>query len=147
MTRITLLIFSLILLISCEDEQDSQTALNATLDFDLYVSIEAHALENEDGSYLVQGITQNENLTMKISSIEEGSYQFGGNSDNYGLFENSSGDAYSTSPDGSGELTITEWNIEEATITGSFGYTAILPAVDTLKVSNGFFYRVPVTSY
>ncbi len=92
MIRITLLIFTLALLTSCEEEQDSQTALNATLDFDLYVSIETHAVENEDGSYLVQGITQNEILTMKIPSIEEGSYQFGGNSEELKLIHDQLGD-------------------------------------------------------
>lgn len=147
MTRIIAITFALALLTSCEDVQDSQSALQATLDFDLYRAVGTRAAENEDGSYLIQGITQNETLTMKVPSLDLGSYSFGGDSENYGLFENFNGDAYFTNPDGAGHVTISNYNVEESTVSGSFNFKAILPGVDTLKVSDGLFFQIPVTNF
>ena len=147
MTRIITIIFVFTLFISCEDVQDSQSALQANLDFDLYDAIGTRAAKNEDGSYLIQGFTQNEILTMKVPTINEGTYTFGGNSDNYALFENSNDETYFTNPDGGGAITITDWNRDEEIVTGSFRFKAILGGVDTLKVSEGFFYRVEITRF
>ncbi len=147
MIRIIAIIFALALLTSCEDVQDSSSALQASLDFDFYDAIGTRAAENEDGSYLIQGITQNEILTMKVPSLNEGSYNLGGNSENYALFENSNDDTYFTNPDGAGVITITDWNRDEEIVSGYFRFKAILQGVDTLKVSEGLFYRIQVTRF
>lgn len=147
MKRIIAILFAFALLTSCEDVQDSQSALQATLDFNLYDAIGTRAAENEDGSYLIQGITQNEILTMKVPSLEEGTYVFGGNSENYALFENSNDETYFTNPDGGGNITITDWNQDEELVSGSFKFRAILSGADTLKASEGLFYRVEVTRF
>jgi len=128
---------------SCENLEDNTPALQLTVDQEFIEAIDARATENEDGSFLIQGITRVESLTLRIPSGTPGEYNLGGTSPNYATFENALGDAYTTNPDGSGRVIITNWDTSAKTLSGTFKFNAVLPERDTLFVQEGVFFQVP----
>ncbi len=129
---------------SCEEEIATNTpALQGSLDEMFFKAIDARATEFEDGSFLIQGITQRELLTLSVRSGEPGVYTVGQDTVNYGTFQDRAGDIYDTHPNGSGEIVISNWDETSRTLSGSFTFTAILPGTDTLAVQRGIFFEVP----
>jgi len=143
MTRLLLILFSIFLFLGCENQEDNTPALQASLDNDLYISVDSRASIDEDGNLTIQGITENETLTLRLSALELGTFNLGGNSLNYASFEDFNGNAYYTNPDGSGQVVVSNIDTEAEIITGSFKFTAILTGIDTLTVSRGIFFEVP----
>ncbi len=142
MKKILLLLLVTIVFVSCEDLETNSPALQAEIDNVFFKSLDANTSQNNDGTYLIQGFTGNETLSLKISNIDVGTYIVGGTSDNYANFENIVGSVYSTNPEGSGEIVITDRNTSLNAITGFFNFTAMIPGVDTISVHNGVFYQV-----
>lgn len=130
-------------LVSCTVEEDRNPALQSAINENFFGAIDARAVENDDGSFFIQGTTQNQNLTLFVSSPQAGTYTFGGNSVNYATFNNENDVTYFTSPFGEGQATITNWDSTNQTLTGRFDFTAVIPGIDTVKVTNGVFYKVP----
>ncbi len=143
--KVFLLLFILCFsLISCEEEIATNTpALQGTLDDLFFKAIDARATQFDDGSFLVQGVTQRELLTLRVRSGRPGAYALGNDSLNYGTFQNRAGDIYDTHPSGAGEIVVSNWDEANRTLTGTFTFTAILPGTDTLTVQRGIFFEVP----
>ena len=57
-------------------------------------------------------------------------------------YENIIGSVYTTNPEGSGEVIITERNTSINAISGTFNFSAMVAGVDTVSVHNGVFYEV-----
>jgi hypothetical protein len=140
-TLVTLFIVAFIA--SCTVQEDNTPALQSTIDENFFGAIDARAVENEDGSFYIQGTTQNQDLTMYVTSPSPGSYSFGGDSDNFATFKASNQVTYFTNPFGEGQAIITNWDAVNRTLTGRFNFTATVVGVDTIKVTNGIFYKVP----
>ena len=132
-----------IALVSCDDTQVNDVALQAKVDDRLYLSEDARAAMNPDGSFLIQGFTDEESLTLSITGLGEGTYEIGNGSSNHAIFEDMGGNLYTTSPDGDGTIIISEYNETNNTFTGTFNFKAILSGVDTIFVSKGVLYDVP----
>ena len=147
MKRLSFLIIISLIILSCENTETYSPALQGLIDNELYRSLDARATESEDGSFIIQGVTENETLTMKVSALEVGTYNFGGSSANYASFEDFNGNTYFTNPDGEGRMTISNYNPEAQIVSGSFNFTAIRPGIDTLSIGNGIFFEVPVNPY
>ncbi len=141
-TRI-LIILMTAFIASCTVHEDRQTALQGTINENFFGALDARAVENDDGSFFIQGTTQNQNLTIYVESPQAGTYGLGGNSINYATYVNENDVTYLTNPFGEGQAVITNWDSTNQTLTGRFDFTAIIPGVDTVRVSNGIFYRVP----
>ncbi len=133
-------------LISCEDIQRNDPALQANIDNDFYASTDSRASLNEDGSVTIQGFTQKENLTLQLSRLEEGNYTIAEGSRNYATFQDFGGNIYTTRPNGQGMVTISEVDEINKTITGTFNFNAFLPGIDTIYVSKGVLYNVSYAS-
>ena len=144
MKQFTLFISLLLLLSSCENSEVVNRVLQAEIDNTFYRALDARITANEDGTFLIQGITQHELLTMKISTLAVRTYNFGGNSANYASFENLNGDTYFTNPLGDGRVTISNYNEEAQTASGTFEFNAVIEGVDTIAVHNGVFYQAPI---
>lgn len=129
---------------SCEEEIATNTpALQGTLNDLFFKAIDARATEFDDGSFLIQGVTQRELLSLRVRKGQPGVYRLGQDTLNYGTFQDNAGDIYDTHPDGSGEIVISSWDEQGKTLSGSFSFTAILPGADTLTVQRGIFFEVP----
>jgi len=139
-----ILIFSVALILSsCKSTEQRDPALQAEVDAVFFNAFDSRVTESEDGTFLIQGITQNETLTLKVASLEVDVYELGGNSENYASFENRNGDTYYTNPNGEGEVVISNWNMDAQTVTGSFRFTAMIEGIDTIAVQKGIFFEAP----
>lgn len=132
-------------LISCEDIETNDVALQANIDNRFYASNDARASLNEDGSLTIQGFTQDESLTLKLSRLAEGNFGIGENKPNYAVFEDMGGNIYTTRPDGEGIISISEMNETNKTISGTFHFNAFLPGIDTIYVSKGVLHNISYT--
>ncbi|MFT5230540.1 MAG: hypothetical protein ACI836_000964 [Saprospiraceae bacterium] len=140
-TLVTLFIVAF--MASCTVREDNSPALQGTIDENFFSAIDARAVENEDGSFYIQGTTQNRDLTMHVTGPSPGLYSFGGDSNNFAMYKAANQVTYFTNPFGEGQAIITDWDAVNRTLTGRFGFTATVIGVDTVEVSNGIFYKVP----
>jgi len=144
MKQLILFICLLFLVSSCEKTEVTDIVLQAEIGNTLFRALDARITENEDGTFFIQGITQQESITMKVANLEVRTYNFGGTSANYASFEDLNGAAYFTNPDGEGWVTISNYNEEAQTASGSFEFRAIQEGVDTIAVQNGLFYQAKI---
>lgn len=147
MKQLLLFFLFAILLSSCENTETNDPALQAQLDGSFFKAIDARVTENEDGTYLIQGISQRETLTMKVTSIATRTYDFGSTSSNYASFETANSDTYYTNPLGSGSVVISNYDEGAGNISGTFDFSAVIEGVDTLVVQRGIFFEAPVKRY
>lgn len=129
-------------LISCDDIQDNSPALQAELNDELYRAIDARAEIKPNGTLVLQGLTDMENLTITLNGSTEGVYSLGGESSNRAAFQDFLGSVYTTNPYGDGEVIIE--STEGNTFTGSFLFNAYRFGLDTLNVQKGYFFKVPI---
>lgn len=142
MKNLVIIIFAALTLISCEDHQVNEVALQAKVDNRLYTSNDARAAVNEDGSLTIQGFTEEESITLQLSRLGEGNFEIGEGRANSAVFVDMGGNIYTTNPDGEGTVTISELNEANKTISGTFNFNAFLPGIDTIYVSKGALYNV-----
>ena len=141
---ILLLFVATIVFSSCEDTQDNATVIQATIDSTFFRANGAIGGENEDASVTLQGLTDDEVLTVNFSDNTSGTYTFN-QGNNYAIFESASGLVYTTKDGGSGSVTVSSWDTA-GFITGDFQFVAIAAGLDTIYVDKGIFYRVPFGS-
>jgi len=129
-------------LISCEDIQDNSPAMQVVLNDQLFKAIDARAEIMQDGTLVIQGLTDVEGLTITLNNSAEGVYTLGGNAINRAVFQDFLGSIYTTRPFGDGEVVIQ--NVTENTLTGTFKFNAYRFGLDTLNGQKGFFFKVPI---
>ena len=143
MKNLFLLLFTAILLISCEDLETNDPAMQGTIDHAFFKALNTRATIEANGDYLIEGINQDEILSVRITGPEEGDYFLGGEFGNEGSFIDVNGNIYTTKPNGGGKVIVTNWDTSGKTISGTFKFTGILEGLDTLRVHNGVFFEVP----
>ncbi len=136
------LLLVIIAFASCENIESNSPSMQGEVDSSFFKANTALITVGPDGEYLIQGISYSEAITLRLSSVSEGSYALGGFSANYATYEDLEGNVYTTTPTAEGTVTISGTNAA-GDITGSFGFTAIRPGVDTVRVSRGTFFEVP----
>ncbi|HLT49653.1 MAG TPA: DUF6252 family protein [Aequorivita sp.] len=142
MKNILFVLFAALSLISCEDIETNDVALQANVDNNFYKSTDARAALNEDGSLTIQGFTDEESLTLHVSRLAEGNFTIAEGLPNYAIYEGIGGSIYTTRPNGEGVVTISEVNEANKTLSGTFNFNAFLPGIDTIYVSKGALYNV-----
>lgn len=145
MKKVVLLLLAALSLISCEDKKVNEVAFQANVDDRLYISTDARAALNEDGSVTIQGFTNDESMTIYLSRLAEGNFAIGEGFTNFAVFEDMGGNIYTTNPNGEGVVTISELNENNKTLSGIFNFNAFLPGIDTIYVSRGVIYNVSYT--
>lgn len=143
MKNLVLLLLLVLSVVSCEDIETNEFAMQAKINNRLYTSTEARGSISDDGGFIIQGATQSESLTIRLSQLKEGIFDITGGSSNYATFEDMDGNLYKTKPNGQGSVTISEVNETNKTLSGIFNFTAMLPGIDTIYVSQGVLYNIP----
>lgn len=145
MIRIALLCLLTISFMACEDLQDNSSVMQGSAN-DEFFKAGAVATRFADGSVSISANTDVENLTLKLSGVEVGTYGFGPGSSNIAQFTAVTGETYSTgTPAGDGAAIISEYNTVTNTITGSFIFNAhTFALLDTLNFQRGVIFQVPV---
>ena len=131
-----------LLFAACEDTETNSPAIQGEVNDIFFKASDSRAVENEDGSYTLQGTNQEEILTLHIRQAEPGSFALGEGQANFATYEDAAGNLYSTSPNGEGRIDLTTSCMPCGTLTGTFRFTAIRPGIDTITVQKGFFYDV-----
>jgi hypothetical protein len=142
MKRIMLLIFAAITMVGCENIETNSPALQGELDDIFFEAIDARAVENEDGSFNILGVTQDETLTLHINKSQLGTYPLGAGKPNYAIFEDANGNLYATNPEGDGEIVLTDRCISCGLLSGTFRFNAVLTGIDTITAQKGIFFEV-----
>lgn len=143
MKKLLLILLAIGLFTSCETVETNAPGFQANLEGIFFKANDSKGIKREQNSYTIQGITENEIITIKVKKSKVGTYLFGGNSESFATFEDKNGNVYSTNPEGSGEVTITARNTSQQYLTGSFKFTSVLPGLDTLIINRGVFFEVP----
>lgn len=145
MQRIALLSLLVFALFSCEDLEDNNAIIQGSAN-DVFLKGGAVATRFDDGSIVISGSTDSEELNITLSGSAIGSYNFGQGSSNGAVFVDASGETYSTATIlGDGEAIISESNPTDGIISGTFRFNAHTFALqDTLNFQRGVFFKVPV---
>jgi len=142
MRNLILFLFAIVALSSCNDIQDNSPAFQGEVDNLFFKALDAQVVENEDGTFTIQGISLDETVTLKISSTQSGTYTLGGQSNNFATYEDEAGQVYASNPEGEGTVIVTGDELGSL-LSGTFNFTAILSGLDTLAISNGIFFEIP----
>ncbi|MDC7997236.1 DUF6252 family protein [Gilvibacter sediminis] len=145
MQRIALFALLVFALFSCEDVRDNNAIIQGNAN-DVFLKGGAVATRFDDGTVVINGSADGEELTITLTSAAVGTYAFGPGSANGAVFMDASGESYSTATAlGNGEANISESSSTDNTITGTFNFNAHTFALqDTLNFSRGVFFKVPV---
>ena len=143
MKRFLMALAILVGLISCENVERRDFALQAKINNKFYSSNDARATKNEDGSVTIQGFNTDETMTLHISNAAKSSYEIREGGANYAMFEDLGGNLYTTRPNGKGIIVVSSLDEENNTISGTFKYDAYLPGIDTIFVEKGVFFQIP----
>jgi hypothetical protein len=135
---------ALVTLTSCENVQDNQTSVQATVDNTAFNALYATSDINEDGSIDIQTSSDSRVITIHLSNTTADRFQLGGTSGHYATFTDVHGNVYTTEGNGNGFVEITDRCVPCGTINGRFNFTAVLPGIDTVEVSNGMFVDIAI---
>ena len=147
MKRFILLVFAALLVIACTETEGNSPALQAELDGAFFKANGLAGVLNDDGTVVIQGFTENEAITLRLSGSNLGVYKVGGEFNNSATFEDSNGSIYTTVPSGEGQVEITDKCIgctDGSFLTGNFFFTALIPGLDTLAIDKGVFFKAPL---
>lgn len=145
MKRLTLLLFATVIAFSsCENLEDNSPALQGQIDSIFFKALDVRGQKNDDGTFTVQGINQDQKLTVNIAENELGTYLMGGGRASSATYEDGLGNEYSTAPFGDGVIELTDRCISCGWLTGNFWFTAKRSEADTLpiNVQKGVFFEV-----
>lgn len=135
---------ALVTLTSCENVQDNQTSVQATVDNTAFNALYATSDINEDGSIDIQTSSDSRVITIHLGNTNSDRFQLGGTSGHYATFTDVHGNVYTTEGSGNGFVEITDRCVPCGTINGRFNFTAVLPGIDTVEVSNGMFVDIAI---
>ena len=142
MKNFLFLLLATLSLLSCEDVETNEVALQANVNDRLYKSTDARASLNDDGTLTIQGFTSEESIMLQLWRLGKGNFLIGEGRPNTAIYEDFEGNIYTTEPDGVGVVTISELNENNKTISGNFEFNAFLPGIDTIYVSRGTLFNI-----
>ncbi|QIE59481.1 hypothetical protein G5B37_07870 [Rasiella rasia] len=134
--------------VACEDIQDNSPAFQANLDDVLYRALDTRTTVADDGSTAIVGATTDQNISLLLAALQTGTFELNIGNGHQAIYEDAEGQIYSTENGGSGVVNITSRGSSGGNdfLSGNFTFTAILPGIDTVTVSRGLLYQVPVVS-
>ncbi len=149
-------LFSLIfILTSCtEDVKFNNPAFQTLKDNVFWRAQSYEAAISEDGKVVITGFLGYEKIGLQLPSAEAKTYTIGSDANIKAFYYNEIGTMiylYSAETNmGSGQITITEYDTESKTISGTFRFNAVKSLENdsdktNISFTEGVFYKVPVT--
>ncbi len=156
MKKIVSLLILLFAFASCtQDVTRNGNSIKALKDGVLWKPVVTTATMATDGKLTINALYQNQSLTINTSSAAAGVYAFGTGVTNKATFiytQDGIDITYVTGTGvGSGNITISDYDVVNKTITGTFKFNAntevVSPDVNPIvNFSQGGFFKLPVTS-
>jgi len=149
-------LFSLIFIItSCTEDVKFNNPAFQTLKDNVFWRAQSYQAEiSQDDKVVITGFLGYEKIGLQLPSAEVKTYTIGSDNNTGAFFYNEIGSEpslYSAVTNlGNGQITITEYDIENKTISGTFKFNAVKTAENNTEKTNisfteGVFYKVPVT--
>ena len=156
MKKITILLVVLLTVTACsEDLVFNNPAFIGYNDGELWEATTYRANVDGSGNLTITGIRGLETIILKTNDTAETLYLLG-NTTSSATYENEFGDFYSTNnvpdPDlqvypADGKINISEFNIIERTVSGTFAFNVYdSSGTQTENFNKGYFYNVPILS-
>lgn len=145
MKRTILLLFATVIAFSsCENLEDNSPALQGQIDSIFFKANDVRGQQNDDGTFTVQGINQDQTVTITIAESELGTYPLGAGRRSSATYVDGNENEYSTAPYGEGVIELTDRCISCGWLTGSFHFVARRSEFDSLPVTmqKGVFFEV-----
>ncbi len=147
-------IFFLFLITSCtEDVRFNNPAFQGLKDNVFWRAVAYKAYTNSNGTLTIHGSLGYENIILQVPSQIEDTYVLGVNDVSKASYTNTLpehlSDFSTGTQKGSGQIVVTDYDIENNTVSGTFKFTAVnsnVADVDNSKLifTEGVFYKVPV---
>tara|TARA_R110000822_G_scaffold38440_2_gene106567 strand:+ start:837 stop:1634 length:798 start_codon:yes stop_codon:yes gene_type:complete len=145
MKKLTLLLLIIIAtLTGCENIQDNQTSVQASVDGIAFSALYSIGNVNLDGSIDIQTSSDSRVINLHLSNTSSNSFNLNGATGNYATYTDVNGNTYTTQGAGTGTVEITDRCESCGTANGKFNFIAIMPGIDTVAVSNGLFVDVVI---
>ena len=147
MKRILFVLLLALSIVSCEDIQENTPAMQGSVENVLFRATDARAavIQGSGGIYLIEGVTEDERMTIRLPEIGADYYDVAVNREAYATYIDENGVEYNTYPFGDGEIILTEFNTTGGKrVTGTFKFTMTNDGIDTLYVERGIFFEVPL---
>lgn len=147
---------------SCSDDSDSQKS-NAAAEGELVATVDGSEFETStQAATLFNGIfnltaidaSTGDVITITVSDAAEGTFDLGIDSfENGAVYAINGENSYvSLDADGGGKITISEIDLDNGTVTGTFNFTGVRESFDdnneiiaeTIEVTNGAFNKIPL---
>ncbi len=147
MKNLLLLLFVAFAFQACEDTETNSPAFQANVDSAFFKAHGTYAVLNDDDhSLTIIGLTDNQELSVVTRWRGVRSYDIGPDTETSATFKDAEGNVVTTKTDiSSGSLKITRRNMKTSELSGSFNFSSVNQAGDTIVVNKGLFYQVPLT--
>ncbi|GIZ09064.1 DUF6252 family protein [Flavobacterium sp. UMI-01] len=142
-------------ILSCEENvKFNNPSFQGVKDNVFWRAVTATATISSGGVLTINAYTRNEQAVLKTSSASVNTYTLGTNNINTATFittEPTEIITFATSTGkGDGQISITEYDTTNKTISGTFRFNAINTAINpttgtTLNFQEGVFYKIPIT--
>lgn len=146
MKKVIVMLFVVIIAFSsCETTETNSPAFQVTVDSLFFKAADTRISLPEEGGLLIQGLSNDETVSIQINNMELGEYVFDVDNGNSATWEDFDGNVYTTNPEGSGSVTLTAKGDSNEWYSGNFNYTAINAVLmDTVVLSRGIFFESPL---
>ncbi len=143
----------LLLITSCTEDVKFNNPAFQTLKDNIFWRARSYAAETQtNGVFIIEGTLGYEKISFQLPSTEEKTYVLGVDDTSKATYKNTlSGQEteFTTGKErGSGQITITEYNTVDKTISGTFKFKAVNVKTDAEKqeinFTEGVFYKIPV---
>jgi len=143
----------LLLITSCTEDVKFNNPAFQTLKDNIFWRARSYTAETKtNGIFVIEGTGGYEKISFELPSTEEKTYLLGVDDISKAIYKNTlSGEEseFTTGEErGSGQVTITEYNTVDKTISGTFKFKAVNVKADAEKkdinFTEGVFYKIPV---
>jgi len=144
MKNLVLFLFLASILTACTNTEDNSPAFQANKEGAFYNALDTRAFLDSEGKFVIEGIDQKERLSLLISGTSEGTYNINGDTINIARYVDESGNIYSSEFGGRGTVVISNYDIVNNSVSGTFNVEMILRDLDSLTFNRGIFFEVPI---
>lgn len=145
MKKALMLIMVFTFLFSCDNNLEfNSPAFQGDKNYTYWKSDRLRAGFLENGGIKIIGVNNKEALSFTLSNFEEGIYNLGSSFNNRAVFEDFNLISYSTSNNGDGNVTVTNYDEVNLTISGTFSFNAYSVEGEQVNFINGVFFQIPI---
>ncbi|TRX36337.1 DUF6252 family protein [Flavobacterium restrictum] len=157
MKKIVFYFITIVAFISCQDDvKFNNPSVQGLKDTVFWRAVDSQATLAANGSLTIQAYTATEVLTLKTTSTAVQTYTLGASDSKKATYVLTNADGTKVTfltgfGLGNGQITITEYDAVNKTVSGTFKFNAVNSYSDpldaaSLNYSQGVFYKVPVSA-